>query len=91
MAANLQAMAEAARGHGAAVVLLGVPRPGLIFRPPHLYADLAKELRLPYDGESLTQIEQDPTLKSDPIHPNAAGYRKLAEAIYTLLHAAGAV
>jgi len=91
MADNLRAMAETARSRGAAVVLLGVPQFGLLFRPPDLYADLARQLRLPYDGESLAEIERDPTLKSDPIHPNAAGYRKLAERIYALLHAAGAV
>lgn len=91
MANNLRAMAETARSRGAAVVLLGVPQFGLLFRPPDLYADLARQLRLPYDGESLAEIERDPTLKADPIHPNAAGYRKLAERIYALLHAAGAV
>jgi len=91
MADNLRTMAELARDHGAAVVLLGVPQFGLFFRPPDLYPDLAKALALPYDGESLAEIERDPTLKSDPIHPNAAGYRKLAERIYALLHAAGAV
>jgi len=91
LAANLRTMAETARGRGAAVVLLGVPRFGLFFRPPDLYADLAKELAVPYDGASLAEIEQDPALKSDPIHPNAAGYHRLAERIFALLHAAGAV
>jgi len=91
MAHNLRVMAETARSRGASVVLLGVPQFGLLFRPPDLYADLARQLQLPYDGESLAEIERDPTLKSDPIHPNAAGYRKLAERVYTLLHAAGAV
>ena len=91
MAENLRTMAEMARHHGAAVVLLGVPQFGLLFRPPELYVDLAKELSLPYDGASLAEIERDPTLKSDPIHPNAAGYHRLAERIYALLHAAGAV
>jgi len=91
MASNLRTMAETVRSRGAAVVLLGVPQFGLLFRPPDLYADLARQLHLPYDGESLAEIERDPTLKSDPIHPNAAGYRRLAEHIYALLHAAGAV
>jgi acyl-CoA thioesterase-1 len=91
LADNLRTMAETARDRGAAVVLLGVPQFGLLFRPPDLYADLAKELSLPYDGESLAEIERDPSLKSDPIHPNAAGYRKLAERIYALLHTSGAV
>jgi acyl-CoA thioesterase-1 len=91
MAENLRTMVEMARRRDAAVVLLGVPQFGLLFHPPDLYPDLAKELSLPYDGKSLAEIERDPALKSDPIHPNAAGYRKLAERIYALLRAAGAV
>ncbi|MGD2062667.1 MAG: arylesterase [Nitrospirota bacterium] len=91
MAENLRTMAEMARRRGAAVVLVGVPQFGLFFRPPDLYADLAKELALPYDGESLAELERNPALKSDPIHLNAAGYRLLAERIHALLHAAGAV
>ena len=38
MANNLRAMVEMARNRGAAVVLLGVPQFGLLFRPPDLAA-----------------------------------------------------
>lgn len=91
LARNLRAMIEAARLRDVAVVLVGVPAPGLLLEVPALYAWLAKEYRLPYDGEALRAIESDRALKSDPIHPNAAGYRQLAQRLHALLRDAGAL
>jgi lysophospholipase L1-like esterase len=39
----------------------------------------------------VTSVLYKPDLKSDPIHPNAAGYRKMAEAFAALLRDAGAI
>ncbi len=91
LARNLRAMVEAARTRGIAVVLVGVPAPGLLLDVPELYPRLAKEYKLPYDGETLRAIEGDRALKSDPIHPNADGYRRLAQRLYDTLRAAGAL
>ncbi|MBI3575228.1 MAG: arylesterase [Gammaproteobacteria bacterium] len=91
LARNLRAMVEAARSRGIAVVLVGVPAPGLVLGVPELYATLAEEQRLPYDAEALRTILGDRALKSDPIHPNAEGYRQLAQRLHALLRAAGAL
>jgi lysophospholipase L1-like esterase len=91
IAGNLRAMIRQARERGVAVVLLAVPAPDLSLAPPPLYADLAKEFDIPVEGKALRHILGKRGLKSDPIHPNAAGYRQLAEAATELLHKSGAL
>lgn len=91
LAGNLRAMIELAHARGIGVVLVGVPAPGLLLEVPELYARLAEEYRLPYDGETVRAIEADRALKSDPIHPNAEGYRQLAQRLHRLLRDAGAL
>jgi len=90
--AQLRRMIESARQRGIAVVLIGVPEPKLFNRhsAPY-YAALAEEFRLPLEAETLARIVGDNALKSDGIHPNAQGYRQLAQAVYVLLQQAGAV
>ena len=46
-----------------------------------IYEELAKEENVPLVPSVFAKVLDDPGLKSDPIHPNAAGYRKLAEGI----------
>jgi lysophospholipase L1-like esterase len=89
--ANLRAILKEIRGRGLDAVLVGVPAPGLITSAPEFYEKLAKEFGIPYEGKIVTSVLYKPDLKSDPIHPNADGYRRMAEAIAKLLRAAGAV
>ncbi len=73
-------------------VMIGVPNLGLILgRSAGFYEELAEELEIPYNGEALPAILKQPSLKSDAIHPNAQGYRKLAEAVADLLRRSGAI
>ena len=89
--ANLSAMIELVARSGAQAVLVAVPRPGLWARPPPLYRDLAGTFRIPLEEDVLRHVLTAPRLKSDPIHPNAAGYREIARALAGLLRRAGAV
>ena len=90
--ANIRAMIELARAKNIDVVLIGVPAPGLwISEGAELFARVAKAYGLPYDAETLAGIVTDRALKSDTVHPNAKGYRKLAEAVAVLLRASGAI
>ena len=91
LADNLRAMIREARDRNIAVVLIAVPAPGLSLRPLPLYAGIADEFGLAADLETVAGILGDRALKSDYIHPNAAGYRRLALAVADLLRAAGAV
>lgn len=89
---NLRAMVDLAASRGIPVVLIGVPRPSLfLLSEADVYGRVAEDLKLPYQGEVLASILKDNSLKSDHIHPNAAGYRLLAEAIAELLRQAGAI
>lgn len=85
---HLRAMIEASQSSGADIVLLGVPRPGIFLKSPPFYGELAKAFGLPYDGKTLPDILSSPGLKSDRIHPDADGYRQLAERVAALIRKA---
>jgi acyl-CoA thioesterase-1 len=79
--ANLRQMIQAARASGAQVLLVSVPEPGLLLRPAALYEDLATEFGIPCEERLLPTIMKNGSEKSDAIHPNADGYRRLAEGL----------
>lgn len=91
VAANVRAMVRLARERGIDVVLIGTPEPGFSVTAPEFYREIAKELRVPYEDGVIGQILRDASLKSDPIHPNARGYRMIAERLAALLKKSGAV
>jgi lysophospholipase L1-like esterase len=88
---NLRAIIADIRARDIAVVLLGVPKPALLTSAPEFYADLAAEFGIPYEGKIVTSVLYRSEYKSDSIHPNAQGYRKIAEAIAELLRKSGVV
>jgi lysophospholipase L1-like esterase len=84
-------MVDLAAARRIPVVLIGVPRPGVFLRTAAVYTDVARRKNLPLDDRTLSAIEGEASLKSDPIHPNRDGYRRMAQAVFDLLRKSGAL
>jgi len=90
-AKNIREMIKLTKKRGIEVVLIGAPRPGSSLNVPEFYRDIAREFKIPYEGEALKKILLDSSLRADPIHPNRDGYRVMADAIAVLLKERGAI
>ena len=88
---NVRAMVKLAKSRGIGVLLIGTPEPGLTVTPPAFYAAIADEYQLPYEGSVIGDVLRESSLKADPIHPNARGYRLIAERIAEVLRESGAI
>ena len=89
---NIEKMITEADQRNIPTLLIGVPQPALMFlEAAPIYNEIAEQHGLVYEGEILPQVEADNKLKSDRIHPNAAGYRRMADAISQLLRQSGAL
>ena len=91
IADNLRTMLRTAVERGVPVLLVAVPSPDLMLKPPGLYEELAREFRIPLERKALAHIMGKSSFKSDHVHPNAAGYRLLAEALAELMKKSGAL
>jgi lysophospholipase L1-like esterase len=90
-AGNVSRMVQMIRNAGAEVVIIGVPKPGLILATARFYKTISEDMGVPLEGSLLADILADSKLRADPIHPNREGYRLLAEGIAAFLRKAGAV
>jgi acyl-CoA thioesterase I len=90
-AANLSRMVQIIRDSGAEVLLVGVPKPGLVLSTAGFYKEISKGMGVPLEGSLLADILADSKLKSDAIHPNAEGYQRLAKGLADFLGKAGAI
>ena len=90
-AANLREMVRLAQGRGIPVVLIGVPQWGLGLQPAPFYRTVAAELQVPLENRVLARVLARSELKADPVHPNDAGYRKIAEAVAALIGRSGGI
>lgn len=90
-AANVQAMIRLGQKRGAAVLLLGVPRPGPFLSAAEFYERVADDSDAAYLDDVIPEVLANAGLKSDAVHPNRDGYHVMAESIYALLRDAGSL
>lgn len=88
---NVLNMIELIRANGAEVLLLGVPQPGIFLSTAEIYNEIAEETGVAYIPDLLEEVLSDSALRSDAVHPNAAGYQIVADEIYSYLMSAGAL
>lgn len=78
---NLGSMIDRIQDHGADVLLVGV-RGGIVADAfEGQFQSLAEKKGVPFIPNILEDILGDPMLMADPLHPNDAGYRMIADRI----------
>ena len=88
---NIRQMIALAENKNIPVILLGVPKPGLFLSSAKLYANIAKNSNVIFMPNLIPDILSDASMKSDPIHPNKTGYRKMASSLAIILRNVGAL
>jgi acyl-CoA hydrolase len=92
---DIRQILAAVRAFGAQPVLVAVPRFSIVgavvgaLPDAELYAELAAQEKVPLVDKVFAGVLSDESLKTDQIHPNAAGYRALAEGIAARLARVG--
>lgn len=88
---NLKSILMQAKASGIQTALIAIPEVspvgaafGTLSDHP-LYEALAKDTNTPLLTDVFTKVLSDNKLKADPIHPNAAGYQVVAEAVQQAL------
>ena len=85
---NLKKMITLCKEAGSEVLLIAVPNMTLFgLEPLALYEEVSEETNTPLLSGVLSEILEEPSMKSDQVHPNAKGYRKLGDAVYEKLKA----
>lgn len=84
-ASNINRMIAIARKQDIPVMLIGIPEPGIFLKTADFYDGIAANTGVFYLENIVTDILSDKSLKSDPVHPNKLGYRKMAEQIAGVL------
>ncbi len=91
MSANLKQMIQLIRKQGAEVVLVAVPKPGLLMAISPVYGEVAREMKVPVEDVILLEVLSRDEWKSDLIHPNDRGYSMMADAVAALMRRYGAL
>lgn len=89
--ANLSAMIEETQARHIPIILVAVPPPRIMLSAHPMYRELAAQYNIPLEDDIIADVLSEKNLKADLAHPNAAGYRLIAEAIADLLKKTGAI
>ena len=94
-ATNLGQILDLAKARNAKAILLATPKPsiaGAVFNnlsAADFYRQVAKEHQVPLIEDAMAEVLSDIKLKSDQLHPNAAGHTLLATKIFEALQKIG--
>lgn len=88
---NLREMIQIAAQQKIPVIMLGVPKPGIFLSSLPVYREIADSTSVLLIDDLIPDVLGDNKLKSDTVHPNKEGYRKIAEIIYETLKDSGAI
>lgn len=93
--ANLDAILSQAKARQIPTVLVAIPRPNLFgaamgsLADDPLYLQLAEKTGTPLIAGVFAEVLSQQSLKADPIHPNAEGYRQVADGMREALEKMG--
>ena len=84
---NLEKMIEFLISKNIKIIFMGMPSSaiGVLVGANKIYTELSQKYNLVYNGETMSSLLRTKKFKSDSIHFNEKGYKKLAEAISLLL------
>ena len=88
---NLAKMIALAQEKNIDVILIGVPKPGLFLKSSKIYHAVAEQTGVLLLDDLLPEILSDASLKYDYVHPNEAGYRKMAQTLVQTMKEAHAL
>ena len=88
---NIEQMIYQLKVENIEVVLIAVPKAGVLITPPGFYKDIAEKYEVPVELKLLGRLERNSEYKSDVVHLNARGYREMAEGIAVFLKKLGAI
>ena len=92
--ANVHAACKLALESGAQVLLVAVPRATVAaalgqMTDHALYAEVAKDLKIPLQREAWGEVLAQPDLRADAVHANARGYAQFARSVQGTAAAVG--
>lgn len=89
--ANIRQMIALAQNKNIPVLLFGAPKPNLFLKDADLYNKIADDTDIVFIPNLIAEILSEGSLKSDLIHPNNTGYRKMALTLADTLRDNGAL